>query len=576
MKGQLSLSVRRRPNQVYRNPHASATSRVGVSAFPGLALKEWREGQDELDWARNSVAYQIFADRFAPHPDQGHQSDTGLQLAPWGSTPTLRDFQGGHLLGVVDKMDYLQDLGVNLLYLTPVNTSSAYHRYHPTDFFAVDPLLGGEAAMQELLAKADRKGMRVVVDGVFNHTGRGHPSFVSLMENGPASPYKDWFTVHKWPLEAYEHERGETRFDCWWGIPELPELNFDNPGVRAHILAAGKHWLDAGCAGWRLDAPTRVPGTFWSHFRRTCKEARPDAYLVGEVFGLQPEWTGNHCFDALMNYTFGSMAMGFFGRAELQQDEAIGGDYAINKLDVEQFARGVDAMHAAYRDVDGAAPPFLHLNLYDSHDTARALWMLKGDTVALEQVVLFQMTMPGIPMIYYGDEVGLSGGRDPANRAAFPWHRPSTWNMELLEFFKRATALRNAHSVLRVGGYQRVPVVSSDGAALSEIFAFIRWKSSDKDDRGGALALVVFNVSEVAARDVHICLARSAVGGSIAAGTLMQDEWNSGGTISTKSQLQVLDGGDVKGLAILARQVMVFISAEVAITVAEDKSVDFA
>ncbi|KAK3264612.1 hypothetical protein CYMTET_26660, partial [Cymbomonas tetramitiformis] len=144
-------------------------------------------------------------------------SSAGVEFQEWGAEPTLRDFQGGHLLGIVEKLPYLEDLGVNALYLCPIFTSSANHRYHPTDFFSVDPLLGGDAAFDTLLEEAHKRGMRIILDGVFNHTGRGHAAFISCLENGPTSPYADWYTAHSWPLRAYGTERGEVNYNCWGG-----------------------------------------------------------------------------------------------------------------------------------------------------------------------------------------------------------------------------------------------------------------------------------------------------------------------------------------------------------------------
>uniref|UniRef100_A0A7S0RZY6 Glycosyl hydrolase family 13 catalytic domain-containing protein n=1 Tax=Pyramimonas obovata TaxID=1411642 RepID=A0A7S0RZY6_9CHLO len=519
---------------------------------------------DDLDWVRESIVYQIFPDRFSRRPD-GMDGDD-MHFEEWGSPPSLRGFQGGHLLGVVDKLQYLEELGVNTLYLTPVNTSSANHRYHPTDFMAVDPLLGGEAAMRTLLDAAHSRNMRVIVDGVFNHTGRGHQAFVSLLENGALSPYKDWYNVKGWPIKSYEVPENEVNYDCWWDIPELPELNYADKGVRAHILEVGRHWLEMGCDGWRLDAPFRVPMDFWKEFRSACKEYE-GAYLVGEVFGHGPEWCGADCFDGVMNYSFGSLGLGFFGKAELQTDTAIGGDYLINAIGAEEFARGVDAMHRAYAAVEGPHPSFLHLNLFDSHDTARALWMLKGDTCALKLNVLMQMTMPGPPMIYYGDEIGLVGGRDPACRGAFPWHKPESWDMDLLDFYKKATNMRQSYRVLRLGGFQRVPVRPSDGnpSMFDELYAFVRWCSSEEGEEEKAesaqtVAVVVFNTSTQPA-SVDVSLGQFQVAQNVAvAGKELANVWQGEDGEASEGGL-VSETGELRGMTIGARSAAVFVGA---------------
>eukprot|EP00854_Cymbomonas_tetramitiformis_P005696 gene5696-6884_t len=212
--------------------------------------------RDELSWIRNAIIYQVFPDRFAPNP-AGPMP--GFHLEPWGAEPNLRGLQGGHLLGVVDKLDHLEELGVNVLYLCPIFTSSANHRYHTNDYFQVDPLLGGEKAFQELLDAAHARGMKVVLDGVFNHTGRGHQAFVSLLENGAQSPFRDWYVLKgDFPIEPGYMGR-QPNFDCWWNIPELPRLNFESQGVREHVLKCATHWIEMGVDGWRLDYPIEVP-----------------------------------------------------------------------------------------------------------------------------------------------------------------------------------------------------------------------------------------------------------------------------------------------------------------------------
>ena len=163
-----------------------------------------------------------------------------MNLDAWGAPPQIRSFQGGHLRGITQNLDLIQSLGVNCLYLTPVFLSTANHRYHPSDFLKVDPMLGGEDAFRELVDECHARGMRFVLDGVFNHTGRGHWAFTSLLDAQEQSPYRDWFLPKSFPVRAYDVERYHVNYECWWDLPDLPKLNFDNAGVRQHVLDIGR------------------------------------------------------------------------------------------------------------------------------------------------------------------------------------------------------------------------------------------------------------------------------------------------------------------------------------------------
>ena len=228
------------------------------------------------DWVKNAIFYQIFPDRFARSPRTQHPR--GVEFKPWGSPPEEQGFQGGDLLGIIDKLDYLQALGINALYLNPIFASAANHRYHTFDYFQVDPLLGGNEALRELLDEAHAREMRVVLDGVFNHASRGFWPFHHLLENGNASPYLDWFIIHDWPLRPYSSDRDNpANYEAWWNLPALPKLNTDNPGVRDYIFEVTRYWLEFGIDGWRLDVPAEIDDDdFWRQFRRL---ARPcDGY----------------------------------------------------------------------------------------------------------------------------------------------------------------------------------------------------------------------------------------------------------------------------------------------------------
>lgn len=437
------------------------------------------------EWVSHAVFYQIFPDRFARSTRT--TLPAGIQFKPWGTPPEEQGFQGGDLLGIVDRLDYLLDLGINALYLNPVFSSASNHRYHTFDYFTVDPLLGGDDALRELLDAAHANDMKVVIDGVFNHASRGFWPFHHVLETGGNSPYLDWFYVRDWPLVPYPPD-GDTdpNYESWWGLPALPKLNVSNPGMRAYLLKAAAHWIKFGADGWRLDVPEEIDDVpFWQAFRRVVRQANPEAYLVGEIWHEADDWLRGDRFDAVMNYVFSRAAFGFFGAETLRTDYRPGG-YTLAPLDATAFAKAIDQMCARYDWEIVTA----QLNLMDSHDTARVLWTVGEDESAARLCALFQMTMPGAPCIYYGAEIGMTGATDPYCRAAFPWHAHRAWNEDLLDFYRRAIALRHKYTVLRTGSVATIH-------AQNDIYGMLR---TDTELGQGQHALVLFNAGKSTAR----------------------------------------------------------------------------
>jgi neopullulanase len=428
---------------------------------------------DTPAWARDAVFYQIFPDRFA---SSGRVVKPGA-LEPWDASPTVHGYKGGDLLGIVERLDDLADLGITAIYLTPIFTSASNHRYHAYDYLEVDPLLGGTPALRELLDAAHARGMRVVLDGVFNHAGRGFWPFHHVAEAGAASPYRDWLYlddevragrrgIDPYPdddqaaeqrrLEASGMWAGEASrrvlgYEGWWGLPALPKLNTNDPGCRAYLLGVAEHWLRFGIDGWRLDVAEEIDGGYWEEFRARCRAVNPEAYLVAEIWHPKPEWlTGRH-FDALMNYPLAEAIIGFAGGRSL--DLAVAGEHgefgaAIRHRDAASFAAELDHLNGMY---DPAVTNVM-LNLLGSHDVPRLRTVLGGDLAAVRLATLLQLTLPGTPSIYYGDEIGLEGHQDPDNRGAYPVGAPTGEAAELRAFVKALTTLRHGHRALRDGG----------------------------------------------------------------------------------------------------------------------------
>jgi neopullulanase len=399
------------------------------------------------EWVRDAVFYQIFPDRFARSltlPKPSH-------LDEWGATPTRHGYQGGDLVGVVERLDYLKDLGVNAIYFTPIFQSASNHRYHTHDYYQVDPMLGGNDALRRLLDEAHARGMRVVLDGVFNHASRGFFQFHDILENGADSAYLDWFVVSGFPLNAYDADK-KPAYKAWWGLPALPKFNTDTPAVREFLWGVGTRWVDFGIDGWRLDVANEIDDdAFWQEFRRRVRARNPEAYIVGEVWVGSTRWVnGGDMWDAVMNYLFTRACLPFFIGPSIDDDALRPTSlFPVGPADAETFHVNIEALLKLYPW--GATS--VMLNLLGSHDMARFLTLARGDTSALRLATLFQMTYPGAPSIYYGDEVGMAGGHDPANRGAFPWHRPETWDTDLLHDFQRMIALRHAHPALRRGSF---------------------------------------------------------------------------------------------------------------------------
>lgn len=494
------------------------------------------------EWVKDAIFYQVFPDRFARSdrlPKPGN-------LEPWESPPTPYGFKGGDLLGLVEHLDYLRDLGVTAISLNPIFASAANHRYHTFDYFTVDPLLGGNAALRELLAAAHGRGIRVILDGVFNHASRGFWQFHHVLENGARSPYVDWFHFDPARLSGKKHfvpypdpataealQRGADSYEtigyrAWWNQPALPKFNISTPAVRKFLWEVATHWVAVGIDGWRLDVPEEIEDTeFWRELRRRVKAVNRDAYLLGEIWHEGRAWLEGDRFDAVMNYPFAMACLGFFGgeRLDLKETRRPGGYADLHPLDAQGFAEIIDRMLALYEPSVAQA----QFNLLDSHDTPRFLTCVRGDQDGLLLAMLFMFTFPGAPCLYYGDEIGLEGRHDPDCRRAFPWN-PTHWNREIFTFVKKCAALRRAHPALRRGSYRRLH-------AEGGVYAFRR-------DLEGDSVLVALNTAEAEQRiDLP-------AGGPRA---LWHDAWS--------GAWQKAENGMIRGLALGPRSGVVLLGA---------------
>jgi glycosidase len=401
---------------------------------------------DRPSWIADAIFYQIFPDRFAksdiPKP---------TNLEPWDSPPTPHGYKGGDLGGVVDHLDWLSDLGVNAIYFNPIFRSASNHRYHTHDYYSIDPLLGGEAAFDRLLAECERRRIRIVLDGVFNHASRGFFQFNDILENGAQSPWLDWFKVRQTPVNAYSGNA--PNYAAWWNNPALPQLNTANPSVREFLMGIAEHWIRRGIHGWRLDVPEEIETEgFWEEMRQRVRAIDSDAYIVGEVWTPAVDWIGDGSrFDGVMNYPMTEANLRFAAAGRIDDDVTAPVNLTLTPpLDAAGYA-DVVAEHLQLYPWDAHTS---NLNLLGSHDTARALSMVGGDADSIALAATLMLTFPGAPCIYYGDEIGLQGGHDPGCRAGFPWDRPDDWNRDLLRAFRDLIAVRASQPVLRQGQYR--------------------------------------------------------------------------------------------------------------------------
>lgn len=383
-------------------------------------------------WITDAIFYQIFPDRFA----NGDPSNDPPNVQAWGSTPTIWGHQGGDLRGVIQHFDYLVDLGINAIYFNPIFKATSTHRYNTTDYFHIDPFLGTMEDFRNLLDLAHGHGIRIILDGVFNHCGRGFFAFQDLLENEENSNYVKWFHIHRFPLDACGQGKAHN-YSAWWGFKSLPKFNTDYPAVRKYLMDVARYWIEQGADGWRLDVPNEIDDdSFWLEFRNVVKSVNSEAYLVGEIWEVGPRWVGEGHFDGLMNYPLRDASIRFL---------------VEKTLSASQLANQLESLLHTYPWEHNLA----HMLPIGSHDTERIRTICRDNPMRVRLMNIIQFYFPGAPHIYYGDEIGMKGGKDPACRGAFPWDERK-WDHEQHAFIKKLVALRHGLMPLRRGDFRRL------------------------------------------------------------------------------------------------------------------------
>ena len=390
------------------------------------------------DWVHDAVVYNIFPDSFATV--RRRISLESAELDYQGHP--VRGRLGGTLRGVAENADYLRELGINCVYLNPIFAAGEYHKYDLLDYFHVDPCFGGDDAFRELVDTLHRNGIRILIDGVFNHCGWHFFAFEDVVRNQERSPYRDWFYHLEFPVERPQTPEEYPSYACFAYERMMPKLNTASPQVRDYFCRVGRFWVEEfGIDGWRLDVASEVDDGFWRCFRQAVKAANPEALLIGEVWESAGHWLQGDMFDSTMNYDFRKHCALFF---------------AEETIDASDFGGRVTQMLMRYR----AQLVPAQLNLLDSHDVSRFLSACHGDTAKYKLAVLFQMTFVGMPTVFYGDELGIQGITEEEYRSPMPWNGG---DLKLYGFFRKAIALRRELLPLRRGDFRMLSAQPGSG-----------------------------------------------------------------------------------------------------------------
>lgn len=380
------------------------------------------------EWSKGQVYYQIFPERFR----NGDPTNDPKDCVAWGEKPTRENYMGGDLKGILQKLDYIKSLGADCIYLNPIFQGDFNHKYATTDYYQVDESFGTKEDLKELVRECHARGMKIILDGVFNHCGTSFEPFRDVIKQQESSEYKDWFHITRFPAEITHRD-----YECVGAYKWMPKLCTSNQKVCRFILEVMEYWIDyAGIDGWRLDVADEVDPYVWRTARVSLKEKHPDVLLLGETWGFGRKMLSGDQMDSVMNYILRDAMLDFI---------------ANRKINAVQFDERLQHMLAGYYE------GYNHTmyNLLDSHDTPRFLHSCGEDKNKLKLAVALQFLLPGAPAIYYGDEVGLTGDNDPDCRRAMPWEEEKQ-DQDLLEWYRQLSEIRHREPAICQGSFKMI------------------------------------------------------------------------------------------------------------------------
>lgn len=407
--------------------------------------------QEVPSWYREGIIYQIFVDRFFNGEDggkvlnpkkntfiYGNWDDSPMYIKDVDGNIARWDFYGGNLLGVKKKLEYIKLLGVSVIYFNPIFDSPSCHKYDTGDYEKIDPMFGDEEIFKDLCSEAEKLGMRIILDGVFSHTGSDSKYFNKFGNydslgayQSLQSPYYRWYRFNDYP----------NLYETWWGFSNMPNVDELNPSYLDYIIRNNnsviEKWISLGAGGWRLDVADELPDEFIKILKKKLKEVKKDSVLIGEVwedasnkvsYNRKREYLFGNELDSVTNYPLRQIIL----------------DLVRNNIGSKYFIKKYISLKENYPKEYF----YSTMNMLGNHDTERVLTMLNNNINLLKEAVVIQMTLPGVPLIYYGDEAGLTGGKDPSNRKSYPWGKE---NKDILEFYKKISAIRVSEEALRNG-----------------------------------------------------------------------------------------------------------------------------
>lgn len=382
------------------------------------------------DWARDMVMYHIFPDSFA----SGHRTISGkgkfIRLENGEHSESLH---GGTLQGIEANLDYLENLGITCIYLNPIFEAASYHKYDTIDYFKIDPCFGSKDDLIHLVSACHERGIKVILDGVFNHCGAGFEAFRDVRQKGEQSAYKDWFYQMNYPV-CYQDPPD---YACFAYVKEMPKLNTSNKDVSDYFCRVGQYWIrEADIDGWRLDVANEIDHDFWRQFRKAVKAVKADVFLIGEVWEDSNVWLAGDQFDSTMNYRFADICRAYFARKEISLTE---------------FDQKMNRMYMRYRYTTAS----VQMNFLDTHDISRFLSACDGDVERLKKALYFMFMTEGIPSVFYGDECQLTGVEEKDYRQPMKWSEQLS---DLQECCRKWIGKRNQSSALRRGRFRTVSV----------------------------------------------------------------------------------------------------------------------